>query len=363
MNTNSKAKILVVEDEAMLREGVADILSFEGFEVMLAENGEQGLLAVFQGQPDLILCDIMMPVMDGLEMLYRIRTTDNTKLIPFILMTALAERADLRAGMELGSDDYLTKPFTREELLTTVSTRLRKSRDVTLQSDNALNDLRSRIIGHLPHEMRTPLNGIMGFSQMLIDFPETITPQELPEIGRSIFKSAQRLHRLIRNYLLYIQLEMRQFAAKPAFPFSNADKLSRGIAIEVANSYKRFADLELNLTGSMVLLGEAELEKVVEELVDNAFKFSGAGTKVSISSVMNNDRYILSIEDHGCGISHANISRIGAYMQFDRHTREQQGSGLGLIIVKKLVEYCGGQFLIKSIEGEGTSIQVSLPVK
>lgn len=354
-------KILVVEDEILLGESMCEILTYEGYEVILAENGEIGLQAVFEQMPDLILCDIMMPVMDGHELLYRIRTNENTKLIPFIFMTAMAKRSDLRAGMELGSDDYLTKPCSREELLTAVGTRLRKSRDINQKVDLSLNELRAKIISHMPHELRTPLNGIIGFGQMLKDYPETIGPEDLPEIGKTIFESAQRLNRLIRNYLTYTKLELEQITSLHLPLLTNAYLLCERSAREKALSYHRLTDLDLNLEMANVRMGEEELTKIVEEIVDNAFKFSEVGTKVTVNCFMRGDQFCLIVEDKGCGICKDDISKIGAYMQFDRKTKEQQGSGLGLIITKKLVEYFGGSFFIKSVLGEGTSVEVSLP--
>jgi len=110
-------KILVVEDNADVREEILAILRFEGFEVRDADNGRRGLELMKEWTPDIVVCDLMMPDMDGYAMLEALRADPQSRAIPFLCLTARAERRDMRKAMELGADDYLTKPFTAEELL------------------------------------------------------------------------------------------------------------------------------------------------------------------------------------------------------------------------------------------------------
>ena len=120
-------RILVVEDNPQIVRSLETILSLEGYEVLVANSGPDGVAAAVRERPDLILCDVMMPGFDGHEVLRRLRADGDAGLTPFIFVTARAERADQRAGMELGADDYLTKPFSREELLNAVRSRLERA--------------------------------------------------------------------------------------------------------------------------------------------------------------------------------------------------------------------------------------------
>jgi signal transduction histidine kinase len=139
------------------------------------------------------------------------------------------------------------------------------------------------------------------------------------------------------------------------------EKLCESKVKEIAAHYNRQGDLVLNLTHSTVCIGETEFLKIVEELTDNAFKFSSAGKKVTVGCQSGDGRFVLTVNDQGRGILDSDISRIGAFMQFDRKKFEQQGSGLGLIITKKLIGLFKGDLVVKSNAGEGTTVAVSLP--
>ncbi len=123
-------KILVVEDEANIREKLITVLGFEGFETLGAADGRVGVELARAEHPDLIVCDIMMPDLSGYGALRELRADPNTAAIPIIFLTAAASRADMRKGMELGADDYITKPYTVEELLAAVRTRLSRQRTI-----------------------------------------------------------------------------------------------------------------------------------------------------------------------------------------------------------------------------------------
>lgn len=354
-------KILVIEDEDSLRNDIVDILKFEGFEVYNAENGKLGIQLALKKLPDLILCDVMMPEVDGYGVLKELRANNSTKITPFVFITALAERENIRSGMELGADDYITKPFDREELLNAINSRLKKSNDVIEHSEKILSELKLNLIHTLPHELRTPLNGIIGFGQILMDNPDSLEPNIIEEYGKNIYNSGMRLYRLIQNYLLYAELELNKFNVAHEDELIDADYIFKSAAEKSARKNSRFHDLIVQTESSQVSLGAKELDKIVEEITDNAFKFSNSGSKVICNCFTNDKELIIEVKDTGRGISESDLKKIGAYMQFDRLHYEQQGSGLGLIISKKITELYGGDFRIESTLGLGTTVTIKFP--
>lgn len=200
--------ILIIEDEDQIRENLEEILQLSDFKTLIAPNGKIGLEIAKTKLPDLIICDIMMPELDGYSVLSALRKNEATINIPLIFVTAKAERLDFRHGMEIGADDYLTKPFTTEELLKAIATRLHKQSVVQRQSQAKLDELRMNIAHSLPHELNTPLNGIIGMSQLLVDNSSMMRESEEIEIAELIYTSANRLNKLTQRFLLYSNLEL-----------------------------------------------------------------------------------------------------------------------------------------------------------
>ncbi|MBI5669679.1 MAG: response regulator [Chloroflexi bacterium] len=360
-------RILVIEDERSILENVMETLQLEGFDVRGAYNGRIGVEVAREYHPNLIICDIMMPELNGYGVLLELRGEKNTANIPFMFLTAKADRSDMRRGMEMGADDYLVKPFTTSELLAAVNARLDRHQSITSEYETKLEDLRENIIRALPHELRTPLTGIIGYSEMLLMDFDSIEHNQAYNMVEAIHKSGLRLHHLIENYLVYAQVELmmtdskRVEAARNARPIASQKPITR-IAMQKASAAGRDYDLALDVCDVGVRVYPDSLDKIVEELVDNAFKFSDAGSRVEVRAQPEGSFLTISIRDHGRGIAPHQLSSIGAYMQFERALYEQQGLGLGLIISKRLAELHGGQLTIDSQPGEGTIVYVRLPL-
>ncbi len=361
-------KILVIEDAQSLRRDILEMLSFEGYDVVGAEDGLAGVARAREVIPDLIICDIMMPAMDGYGVLETLRHDSETASIPFIFLTARTDRVDVRQGMELGADDYLTKPFTAAELLATVSTRIEKHEKVVANANRQIKDLRDNIILALPHELRTPLNVILGFSDLLMSDYNVMEPSRMGEMARHINTAALRLYRLIENFLIYANIEIissspEQLEALKNNVTTHVKTALEYIAFQKAQQLNRDADVQITVEDASALqMGEDYLRKAFEEVIDNAVKFSEAGTPIEICGSVERDRYILSVTDRGRGMTPEQIASIGAYMQFERRVYEQQGSGLGLAITKRLIELHGGSLQIQSIPQQATTVRVSLPL-
>lgn len=364
----SMDKILVIEDEYSIRYNLKEILTLHDFEVVLAENPQEGLFLATEKSPNLILCDIAMPTMNGYELLKTLKNNPETMDIPFIFLTAKIDRKDQRYGMELGADDYISKPFQIDELIKAIKIRLAKKAHLEKQKQQKLDELRHNIAFYLPHELQTPLNGIIGGSQLLNNYVQVLKQEDIKEISGIISNSAERLQSLIQKFWLYADLEITA---------NNPEKINKirqeknqcfttnlitNLAQNIAKKANRENDLELELTDEMINISEDSFQKVVQELVDNAFKFSETSTPIKIFNKINNSKFHLFIIDNGKGMSKQEIDQIGAYMQFDRRKYEQQGSGLGLIIVKRILELYNGNLNIKSVLGKQTVIEVILPI-
>ena len=359
-------KILVIEDEESLRENLLERLTAENFDTISAENGLDGVLLAREHRPDLIICDVMMPELDGYGVLSLLRGDQITATIPFIFLTAKADKVDLRQGMELGADDYLTKPFTKAELLGAIAARLKNKAAVEQHSDKKLESLRRSITDALPQELLNPLNEILGCAGMLVENYGSVKPPEILSAAQKINTSAGRLHRIIENFMMYAQIELLAADPEEVKALRNSYKFNRSeIIVEVssrkAKQHHREADLIVEVANINIRIAEQDLKKIVEEIIDNAFKFSEVGTPVYVQSNTEKDIFSLYITNYGHQMTREQIASIGACIQFERKFYEQQGLGLGLIIAKRLTELYGGTLTIQSGLNSRTTVGVTLP--
>lgn len=359
-------RILVIDDEQWLREMVHMALQQKGFEVLEAENGLRGVELAQKALPDLILCDVNMDQMDGYLALSSLRRDPATVAIPFILMTGLADNAGMRHGMELGADDYLPKPFSIDALYAAVEARLKKVHVVRQEAERKLSDLRDNISLMLPHELRTPLNGILAYGEILRSDAGSLPPAEVAEMGQVIYESGRRLERLVESFLVYAQVEL--IAADPQKVKSLRAKhtpsptaLIQRHATAQAEAANRVGDLRFKLADLSIPMSEDYLARIVDELLQNAFKFSQPGSPVEVALLDSSGNVALEVADRGRGFSTEHITKVGAYMQFERKLHEQQGLGLGLTIAKRLTELHGGTLTIESERGTITRVSAKLP--
>jgi two-component system, sensor histidine kinase and response regulator len=359
-------KILVIDDDATVQSLTVKALQSRGYQALIAADGEEGLEVARRYLPDLIVCDVQMPNLDGYETLAALQRDPVTCTIPFIFLTGLRGQKDVRYGMGLGADDYLTKPFTVQELVSAVTTRLAKKAAVQRLSERKLEELRGNIGLALPHELLTPLNGVLGLATLLQDEQAVTRMEEVRGFAHSIQSSALRLHRLIFNFIIYSELELigsqpERVAELGRGPSTPVRRIIESAAREKAEMSIRSDDLSVDLEEGFVVMAPERLRKVIEELVENAFKFSHAGTPVEVRSALRAEHYELIIRDRGRGMSSEQIASMGAHMQFERRFYEQQGTGLGLIIARRMAELHGGDLMIESGLDEGTTVRLWLP--
>lgn len=360
-------KILVIEDTDNVRDNIVEILESEDYEVHSAENGKVGLEMAINIQPDLVLCDIMMPVMDGYETLKEMRKNVVTSTVPFVFLTAKNTRHDQRLGMELGADDYIPKPFTIEELVGAVSMRLKRSEEFKEKSEKKLNELTKNMGTPITDVINEPLKAIVGFSKMLMTEYSTMEKFEMAEFNQLIYKAGMKLNTIVGKSFLYYQLQALELDKEKLSIKSNEDTkdfkdLMEPAIQDMALEMKRNDDLMINLENANLKLPADLLKNAVLEVVENAFLFSPKRSAVRVVGGKENKHYIITVRDEGLGMTQDQITNIGAYKKYQEDLENKSGVGLGLINAKKIAEIFGGNILIKSSLGMETTVRLTFPL-
>ena len=371
------SSILVVDDEPNNFDVIEALLSEYDYELHYAANGKSAIASLTAFQPDLILLDVMMPEMDGIEVCKWIKASDLWQTVPIIMVTALSSKTDMANCLNAGADDFISKPINSIELRARVHSMLRiKQQYDNIQTlshiqantinilESTLNELRGTLASRMSHELNTPLNGIIGTISMLKEDIESMDIAEIHEMLGWADESARRLESLTKKFLIYLELEVspsRQESFKVAHTKFSRDMIESSLKSYVKDM-KRSDDLQFDLEEAEIALSDRYLLTILHELVDNAVKFSTVGKMIKISSQVAENMFNLSVKDLGRGMTNEQINRIDAFVQFERKTYEQQGIGLGLRVVKKIVELAGGNFSITSIYQQESTVHISLPL-
>ena len=365
--TESNPRIILVEDDHAVRDMIGVFLK-QHYQVILAANGEDALTSIREALPDVVVSDVTMPHMSGYDLLREIRGDQKTSMIPFIFLTAQADYAALRDGMAEGADDYLFKPVQMDDLKRAIDAQIHKQQISASRIDDTVKIVQQNLLHALPHELRTPLFQIIGYTQMLRDEFHTLEQEDIDFFLDVISRSSERLQRLIENYSSHLQLETvmldpkRQRLLRNNIVRDAADIIFR-TSEPLAHAYMRPGDLRHKLESRAIRISDENLAKMTFELVDNAFKFSQPGTPVGVWAFIKNDAYNIVVEDRGRGIPEVHMKRLGKpFMQFEREEHEQQGVGLGFAIAKRIAEVHGGVINVESRHGEGTRVHIQLPL-
>ncbi|OCR01026.1 hybrid sensor histidine kinase/response regulator [Oscillatoriales cyanobacterium USR001] len=373
----SQISILIIDDEPDNFDVIETLLSEQNYQLHYAASGKDALATLDTFNPDLILLDVMMPGIDGIEVCRRIKAMSKWQAVPIIMVTALNSKYDLANCLNAGADDFISKPVNSIEMRARIHSMLRiKQQYDNIQSlsriqentinflENNLSELRGNLASSLSHELNTPLNGILGTIGLLDDDLENMELDEIREILGWADKSARRLEKLTKKFLIYLELEL--LASKQENDAISCTKFSasaiEATLISYAESLNRSNDLVMTFEEAEIALSERYLSTIISELVDNALKFSLPGTLIKISGKVVGDVLNLSVHDSGRGMTEEQIAKIGEFMQFERKTYEQQGIGIGLKIVKKIVELAAGEFSISSVYQQETMVNITLPI-
>lgn len=352
-------KILVVEDSKEMLSNISMLLKMNGYEVLEAENGLHGFETAKKQLPDIIVSDIMMPVADGLKLLSEVRKEPDLIATPFIFLTAKVDRQDIRTGMISGADDYVTKPFKSKELIEAIESQLKKK----YAKEKKFREIYKSISSYIPHELRTPLVAIFGYTNFILDDFDQLEKAEIIDMLKNIKSASNRLHRTIEKFLRYNEAEL--FIANKKEYLEQINEVVESplnhislIAANLANEYSRANDVIISVENTSLKISSDHFITLIEEIIDNAFKFSSAGSNVIINGTVEDSKFVLEIKDFGCGISKEELANVAPLIQVSRKNYEQAGNGLGLATVKLLANLYSLDFEIDSVKNSHTTVRI-----
>ncbi len=344
--------ILIVEDEDDIVELLRYNLEKANYQTALARNGEEAIDAVQCNMPAVVLLDIMMPELNGWEVCRILRESSKGRAVPIVMLTALSGEEARIKGLGLGADDFISKPFSIREVLLKI--RKYVDRQEVIKQLQAREQEHETSLRYIVHEVRNSLTAIGGFSSL------ALRSDNGQRHLRTINTAAVHAQSLLNDFSLLTRLE-KEGITLPSEPIDIVEAAND--AVEILRDAAAKKNLELTVmksTPSPVRADRTALMQVLVNLLSNAVKFNREAGRVWIYFDERQDRTEVTIKDEGCGIRRDELPRI-----FDKFYRaggseKIKGAGLGLYIVKLLVEAMGGNIMVVSDPGEGAQFTVSL---
>ncbi len=364
-------KILVIEDEGPLRAQVVEMLELEGYDVSEAENGGMAFGMLQNIQPDIIICDVAMPDFDGYQILQHVRDNERLAMIPFIFVTARADRSFVRHGMELGADDYITKPFSRSELLASIESRLARFRKVSSSNKSEdLDDAKRQLTTMVAHELRTPLVSMTMIHELISQKLDDLSGEEMRDLLKMMQSGNQRMQHLVEQMVIFTQLNTNVIDEDTVYRHGKALDIQTVIknAIEQGRSFAyRNQDGSIKRAQNKPFASVKALIKplsfALAEIIANALIFSPENSSVIIQERVVNDWVHIHVVDSGAGLTTTRLKKAAMpFEQIDRENQEQQGMGMGLPLAIKIAQIHGGDIGFQSTASGGTQVTVKLPL-
>ena len=368
----TSSRVLVVDDHADMREYLIRILS-EQVQVEAVADGVTALAAAREQVPDLILSDVMMPGLDGFELLEALRADPRTREIPIILLSARAGEEAIVVGLEAGADDYLIKPFSAQELVSRVTAHLQMAqlRGEVLQQERIINRQKEQFISVISHELNTPLVSILGWTRLLRSSPPN--PVMLSKALDTIERNATLQGKLVQDLLELSRISAGKLRLNPQLI-----ELKPVIETALATVTQTAADKGINLTGQenvtrpVVVMGDRDrLQQVICNLLTNAIKFTPESGSVRVELSVGNDNSSADaayaeiwVIDTGIGIAADFLPHVFARFRQAEGANAAKGLGLGLAIARHIVELHDGTIHAESAgEGQGSTFVIRLPLQ
>jgi len=360
--------VLAVDDNPLMLNILKALLQRKNFAVHTACDGEVALAMLQSVRVDLIICDVMMPRLDGYGLHAAVQANSAISHIPFVFLSALGEQAEVLEGKSIGADDYLTKPFKAEELLAVVHGKIARARAVATRSDERFDNYRRKVVHVLSHEFRTPLVAINTGTEILLDRKDSLDEKKTRDLLEAIQRGGQRLERLVTDFMLLQQIEAgvaKRVVATRAQPLALDTFFDDWVNRITEESPGWSIEVRKLLSKAFIYGYEPYLADIANRLVSNAKKFSRVQQELVLGLALSEGEVVITIADRGCGIAEAKISdALGAFEQVGREVFEQQGSGLGLAIASRYAELLSGRLTLSNRQdaGGGTLARIHLPL-
>jgi two-component system, sensor histidine kinase and response regulator len=358
--------ILVVEDNPAMNSAICDILDLNHYRIYSAQDGEQALNLLKQARPDAIICDIMMPQMDGYHLLRLTRADEHLRTIPFIFLTARSSARDQRQAKSIGVEDFLVKPVDPEDLILAVENVLRRSRNLDYERQHQIDHLRSQIVRTLQHEFRTPLTFILGYAEYLAELADEKVDLETLRIStNAILEGGYRLQDLVEKFLLLADVQFR--AQLPGDEERIKVRQIFQDAFDAMHREAAKASLQIvapQVESSVEVVGDATyLHKAMVELLENAILYRRPQSRhIWLQLRDSADRVGLVVKDEGTGIPQEIMDKIRQpFEQANRDGRTLPGAGLSLALIQHIARLHNGHIEVETTDGLGSTFTLWLP--
>lgn len=354
----TQTKVTLIDDEINILETLKDLLELDNYLVQLCINPLDAINLIKTWKPNIIICDIMMPKIDGFELVEKIRNDKEIAHIPVIFLTAKNITENFRKSMTMGVDDFINKPFVFDEIKVAIKSRLNRFNEI---KENPYFDLREENKKYKDNNITSPLYGILGSLQLFTNINAKTKNEDETNFFPAIKKTEYRLSRTFQNIILLKQRvkekekEIRNYK-------TSIEKSINDTIFEICNLYdlpeSRFI---IDIQKKNININPIDLSYILFEILTNAIKFTELDTTIEIKSEDLKNSSQIIIKDYGKGFSTNEIKNIAPFTQFQRATKDDTGLGLGITLCKKLVEKMEGEFRINSKKNNFTKVYIKMP--
>lgn len=362
------AHILIVDDVPTNIQLVASILSAYDYELSFANSGRDALQQIAQTSFDMILLDIMMPEVDGIEVAKQLKADPQNQDIPIIFLTARGDEDSMVRGFEAGAADYVIKPFSPSELQARVKTHLalKQTRDQLRQKNDELAEAletKNKLLSVASHDLKNPLSAVTGFSTILSRQKSVVQDPEAQELVGYIARAAKRMSSLILELLDTAALEMGRIQLRKS-ACSLQKLLDDVVSVYRISASEKQQDIQMRGQYTQLIEVDADrLHQAFDNLLSNAVKYSRLGGEINITISHVPGAVQIRFRDSGPGFSEADREKLYGYFQrlSAQPTGDEVSTGIGLAIVKQIVELHDGQIKLEKTSPEGSTFLVELP--